>query len=248
MILVLCRPGHVVLAVKDALARLYEPVEVADPSDPDLFARALGCRAIVYVPEPRLLDAFGAIENTDRMRRVVRAAHAPGVRQIVVLEPHDGSFDEEERILKKSGIKHTIVRCAPLLDELADATNLHTVRSMWLPRGRVVTLVTRPALAVSVREALVRDDLSGTIVDVSSERFDVVEAVRRAAAIAGADVRVHGTLPALSAMIRRLTSWLGFSPSAAVAVCDRLVARVPQGVAPTEAAGEFSLAGARAEG
>jgi hypothetical protein len=75
MILAVCAPGHVASAIHEAGEVLSEPLRTARADDPDLFMHALGCRAIVYVAEPRLLDANEA-SDANRMRAVVRAAHA----------------------------------------------------------------------------------------------------------------------------------------------------------------------------
>src|SRR5688500_610437 len=134
-VLVICRPGHVAAAIREAVESSGSVVKIARHDDPDLFMHALDCRAIIHAPEARLLDAR---ENPDpeRMRAVLRASHAPGVERLVVVFPSDADrWEEEARVLKKDGIGYTILRARPLLDEIADATNLHTTRSVWLPRG-----------------------------------------------------------------------------------------------------------------
>jgi hypothetical protein len=225
MILVLCSAGHVAVAAREAAESIHEPAVLGDPvvlRDP--FKQARGCRAIVYAPAPRLLDAAaGEIAVTGGIREVVRAAHAPGIERVVVIASPASFGKEDERVLEEDGVPFAIVRCAALLDELADATNLHTARSVWLPRGRVVELATRCALMATIRSALLRDDLSGSTIAVPALQLDIVEAMRRAAAIAGAAVKVHGTVPGLSSAMRRIHAWTHRRASLDVEVlCDRL--------------------------
>jgi len=230
MILVLCSAGHVAVAAREAAERLREPGMLGDPAViRDLFKEARGCRAIVYAPEPRLLDVAagaGAASTSTGIRDVVRAAHAPGIERVVLVAPADParrSREYEERVLEEDGVPFTIVRCAPLLDELSDATNLHTARSVWLPRGREVEIATRGALTLTIREALYRDDLCGETVFVPAMRMAVVEAMRRAAAIAGAAVKVHATAPGVSSAMRRLQVWIDRRGSLELEdLCDRL--------------------------
>lgn len=237
MILGVCSPGHVALAVADAARALGDTLKSVDAVDDDLFTRALGSRAIVYAPEARLLDAEPAHQSAERMRAVVRGAHAPGVQHVVVVLPAGARFDEEELVLKKDGVGYTILRCGPLLDELADATNLHTARSVWLPRGHVVELSSRAVLAQAIRDAIAEDNLCGATVDVPAERVEIAEAMRRAAEIAGAGVRVHITSPSLSFAMRKLYSWMGLAPPDVEALCDRLGGRPSTSrPAPTRAA------------
>jgi len=225
MILVLCSAGHVAVAAREAALGVHETVRLRDPSmRGDVFGQASGCRAVVYAPEPRLLDAAADPASSHRTDDVARAARASGVERLVVVKAAVAQRDHEERVLAKHGVPYTMVRCAPLLDELADATNLHTARTVWLPRGREVELATRSALTSAIRSALFRDDLRGATVFVPSVRIDIAEAMRRAAAIAGAAVRVHATVPPVSSVMRRLSSWVGRHARLDVdALCDRLV-------------------------
>ena len=225
MILTICAPGHVASAIREAADILGETVRAASVDDSDLFTHALGCRAIVYVAEPRLLDA-GEECDADRMRAVVRASHAPGVERVVVVFPEGEVWREEALVLQKDGVGYTILRARPLVDELADATNLHAARSVWLPRGKTVDLASRAALALAIRDAITRDDWCGATIDVPSERIEIAEAMRRAAEIAGAGVRVHVTSPSVSFAMRKLSLWMGLEPPELEALCDRLGARL----------------------
>ena len=225
MILAICTPGHVASAIHDAAEMLGEEVRTASVTDPDLFMHALGCSTIVYVAETRLLDASEQCDP-ERMRAVVRASHAPGVRRVVVVFPQSDAWREEARVLQKDGVGYTILRARPLVDELADATNLHAARSVWLPRGKKVELATRDALATAIREGITRDDWCGATIDVPSEAMEIAEAMRRAAEIAGAGVRVHVTPPSVSFAMRKLSLWMGLEPPELEALCDRLGGRL----------------------
>lgn len=222
MILGLCLPGHVALAIQEAAVALGGASKISGAPSDDLFSEALGHRAIVYAPVPRLLDAESAKQSAERMRRVVRGAHAPGVEHVVTVIPAGARFDEEEEVLKKDGVAYTILRCGPLVDELADATNLHTARSVWLPRGHMVELCSRAVLSRTIRDAIAEDTFCGATVAVEAERVEIAEAMRRAAGIAGAAVRVHVTSPGVSYAMRKLYSWMGLAPPDVEALCDRL--------------------------
>lgn len=230
MMLVLCAPGHIATAIREVADSLGETVRTATSTDDDLFMKALGCRTIVYVAEPRLIDACDT-PNADRMRAVVRASHARGIQHVVAILPRGDAWREEAVVLQKDGVGYTILRSRPLLDELADATNFHATRSVWLPRGKPVDLVPRSALISAIRDAIVRDDWCGATIDVPSERMEMAEAMRRAAQIAGAGVSVHVTSPSMSFAMRKLSLWMGLAPPELETLCDRLGEGSPPGVA-----------------
>lgn len=221
MILSVCRPGHVAGAIRHVAEALQEPLRTASVSDPDLFMHALGCRTIVYAAEPRLLDAAPA-PDPERMRAVVRASHAPGVKRVVVVFPIGEAWRAEADVLQRDGVAYTILRSRALVDELADSTNLHTARSVWLPRGQTVDLVARPALASTIEDAITRDDLCGGELDVPAERMEIAEALRRAASAAGAAVHVHEASPSISFAMRKLSLWMGLEPPELEGIFDRL--------------------------
>lgn len=227
MILAICGPGHVATAIREAADGLGDAVRTANVDDPDLFMRAIGCRVVVYVAQPRLLDAREDCD-VDRMRAVVRASHAPGVERVVVVFPRGEAWSDEALVLQKDGVGYTILHSHPLVDELADATNLHAARSVWLPRGKTIDLTSRAALPHAIRDGITRDDWCGATIDVPSEPIEIAEAMRRAAEIAGAGIRVHVTSPSVSVAMRKLSLWMGLEPPDLEAVYDRLGA--PLGV------------------
>jgi hypothetical protein len=225
VILVVCSSGHVLAAVNDALEGLDETSREYAAGE-DLLERARGCRAVVYAPEPRLLDAYGvATPDSEQMLEVLRVTRVPGVERLVVVVPSDAPWDDEERLIRRVGRSCVVVRCAPLVDELADATNLHTARPVWLERGSDVELASRPALTCALRSALLFEALRGTTSTVPAVRMDIGEAMQRAAAVAGASVKIHVAGPGISLSMRRLYAWLGVASLEVEALCDRLVRR-----------------------
>jgi hypothetical protein len=233
LILVLCSPGHIATAVADAVAGLDERARYGDPTS-DLVSQANGCRAIVYAPAPRLLDAGRrAPPDAERLREIHRAARVAGVERVVVIEPasHRSRFREpRDRTATHARARCTTVRCAPLLDELADVTNLHTARAVWLRRGFDVELTSRAALTQSLRTALLWGELRGETVTVPSQTLEIVEAMQRAAAIAGAAVRIRATAPTFTLAMRKVYAWLGRATLEVEAVCDRLVQERPSAI------------------
>ncbi|MDF2693778.1 MAG: hypothetical protein K0S65_2161 [Labilithrix sp.] len=224
MILVHCSPGHIATAVKGALDSLGDRARFVDAGSGDLVAQVRGCRAIVYASESRMLDARRKVRvpKAGRIRAVIAAAAEPEVERVVLIEPAGRVRSEEARLLEQHGVAHVIVRSAPLVDELADATNFHAARSLWVARGGDIELACGTALAQAVRAALLFDELRGTAIGVRSERVDAAEAMRRAAAVAGARVKVRGVAPTIARAMRSLRSWTGLASLELEALCDRL--------------------------
>ncbi len=94
------------LAIRQAIRASGEEVRVAAVGEPsDLFMAALDCRAIVCTAAPNLLDGkLDPRPSPERMKTVVRAANAPGVRLVVLVVPSGDHYAEEELVLKKDGI------------------------------------------------------------------------------------------------------------------------------------------------
>jgi hypothetical protein len=80
------KSGEKILGLSGAAVALLEV-------DGDLFSHAVGCGTIVYGPEARLVDA-ASLADSERMRAVVRASHAPEVRRVVVIFPEVGDWHE----------------------------------------------------------------------------------------------------------------------------------------------------------
>ncbi len=185
---------------------------------------ALGCGAIVSAAGTSLLD--GGLEPTpsaERMRAVVRAANAPGVKLVVAVVPSGGRYDEEELVLKKDGIPYVILRCAPLIEELADAANFHVTRSLWLAPGRTTALSSCSVLSAAVARALRDDALQGATVEVASTPLALSEAIRRAARIAGASTEVRTAPPSVGTAYRAIAKWLHIPRPPALTLYERML-------------------------
>jgi hypothetical protein len=185
---------------------------------------ALGCRAIVSAAGDSLLD--GRLEpspSPERMRRIVSAANAPGVRLVVVVVPSGGRYDEEELVLKKDGVPYVILRCPPLIEELADAANFHVTGSVWLARGKTTAVSSRSNLCAAVAKALTDDSLQGATIEVASTQVDVAEAVLRAARVAGARTEVR-TAPFAASAYRAIARWLHVPRPPVLALYERMAA------------------------
>jgi hypothetical protein len=224
MILDTTGSGPLGLAIRQAIRAKGEEVREAAVGEPsDLFMAALDCRAIVCTAAPSLLD--GKLDPTpspDRMRTIVRAANAPGVQVVVLVVPSGDRYAEEELVLKRDGIPYVILRCAPLVEELAEATNFHVTGSLWLERGKATEISTCADLATAVLKALEDGSLQGATVTVPMERLDLADAIRRAARVAGARTDVHMAPAAVGAAYRALAGWLGVAKPPALALYERM--------------------------
>lgn len=225
MILDTTGSGPLGLAIRQAIRAKGEEVRVAAVGEPsDLFMAALDCGAILCTAAPNLLDGkLDPSPSPERMKTIVRAANAPGVRLVVLVVPSGDHYAEEELVLKKDGIPYVILRCAPLVEELAEATNFHVTGSLWLERGRAKEISTCANLATAVLKALEDGSLEGATVTVPTHRLDLAGAIRQAARVAGARTDVRVVPAAESATYRALAGWLGISKPPALALYERMV-------------------------
>lgn len=231
MILLIADQGCLQTALQEAVEGMGEHVRSASSQDADLFMSALGCSTILYAPERSLFEANANPKpSPDRMRAVVRAAQAPGVKLVIVVEPLSDSYAAEEDVLVRDGVPYVILRSAPLLEEVAEGTSFQGSKSIWLPRGQRVELATAESLRASVADAFTRDDVQGRTVQVPAENLELGEWVRRAASLAGVDVRVHVAAPGVSKAMRKLSSWFGYEQPDLGA----LAARVPESASQAE--------------
>jgi hypothetical protein len=220
MILTVAEAGPLKTAIQSVLTTTGDEMRTARADDPDLFTHALGCHAIIYVPEANVLEAQNNPRpNPERMRAIVRAANAPGVKLVVVIEPLSDAYAAEEHVLRKDGVPYVILRTAPLIEELSEAANFHTVGSLWVSRGEPIVLGSAGVVRAALADALTRGDWQGATIDVPSERLQAGEAARRAAAVAGAGVQVHVVPPRVSTVLRRVSAWLGFDQPDVSALC-----------------------------
>ena len=141
----------------------------------------------------------------------------------MVIVPAGDRYAEEELGLKKDGIPYVILHCAPLIEELAEATNFHVTRSLWLERGKAIEISSCTDLAAAVSKALGDGSLQGATVAVPAEKTDLAEAIRRAARVAGARIDVRTAPATLGAAFRALAGWLGISKPPALALYERML-------------------------
>lgn len=224
MILETTGDGPLGIAVRGAIEGTGEGVKSALWTDDSLFEKALGCRAIVHAMMPSLLDGkLAPAPSPDRMRAVLRASRAPGVELVVIVAPLGVAYDEELLVLKKDGKPYVIVRCAPLLEEIAEAADFATTRRLWLARGATTPIATAFHASAEILRALRDDSLQGRTIELA-EPVDVADAIARAAQIAGAPADVQPTSRAIGTMYRKISSWLGRADPPALALYDRMLA------------------------
>jgi len=202
MILCVSGEGPLRAALVAGFHEQGEDARVASVSDDDLFGKALGCRAMVYLPAPTLLEGRLHPEPApERMRKVLGATNAPGIELLIVATP--SGYEEEELALRKYGVPYVIMRTPPLVEELEAQPALHERCAVWLPRGRKVAVTSAPRVAEAMVRASRDDSLQGATVDAPSELVDAADVLRRAAARARR-ASVHTVAPALDTMVRRV--------------------------------------------
>jgi hypothetical protein len=202
MILCLAGEGPLAEALRAALQERGEEVRTASTSDDDLFGKAGGCRAIVYLPAPNLLEGrLRPRPAPERMRAVLGATNAPGVRFVAFAAPP--GYEDEELLLRRYGVPYVVMRTPPLLEELASEPALSEPCSVWLPRGRALAVASAPAVAQALVRAIDDDALQGATTDAPSETLDAAEALRRAAARSGR-ATVRTVPPVVDSMVRRV--------------------------------------------
>jgi hypothetical protein len=227
------RPDEQVLLVADGggAASLIEAVLVARGygvtraplSDVDLFSRALGRQAIVFVPTSNLLSAQLADgAGGDAVHDVLRAARAPGVHLIVAALPAAPSFDGIVDAIAREGKPYVIARTPGLMEEVAEM--IRHERTLWLPRAGRVEVSRGSALASAVVSALETEE-QGRVLRVPSESFDLAGLFEAASDVIGGPVRVRAVAPLVYRVVRPVARWLNGGEPAPLALADRLLAR-----------------------
>jgi len=202
MILSLAGDGPLARALHARLAEAGEEVRTAAAADDALFDKACGCRTIVYLPAPNLLEGrLRPDPSLDRMRAVLGAANAPGVGLVVVAIP--AGYEDEELALRKYGVPYVVLRTPPLVEEVAADPALHERCSVWLPRGRRVAVGSAATVASEIVRATSDASMQGATVDAPSEMLDAAEVLRRAAGPARR-VAVRTVPPMVDTMVRRV--------------------------------------------
>jgi hypothetical protein len=188
--------GH---AVVKLLHTSETPVRIASSSMPadDLASTAFGCRAIIAVGDRFATDPA-----------LAGAANMPGVRALVVVV----RGDVELATLKKRGIPYTVLRLAPLADDVIAAVSPHLRNGKLLidPKDDVpiACVAVEDAAECAVR-AVDADDACGRVLHVaSSRRLRVSELATAVARANGSDINVvsgwpRWALAALRAIGRR---------------------------------------------
>jgi hypothetical protein len=222
--------GPLISALQRELERSDGSSEVAPSSDPDLFQRALGHHAILYVPAESILDQkLDPEPDVDRIRAVLGASNAPGVRVLVAVLPE--GYETEIDAIRRFGTPYVILQTPPLLEEIAQAMRAEAGRTLWLPeRGQV-----RAARAEAVaREAIaaIDSEWQGRVIPVEGEALGPNTLLERAAATAGIRLRTHRISVWLYRWFGKLRRWLGGPVPASRALVERLFPELGPGSRP----------------
>lgn len=227
-----------VLLVADAgdTAQLVEAVLVArgyrvtrvSTTEADLFSRALGQEAIVFLPASNLLSAqLAQGAGGEVVHEVLRASRAPGVGLVVAALPEARGFDAIVDAIARSGKPYIVVRTPGLMEEVAE-TIRHGERTLWLPRAGRIPVSRGSALAEAVVSAL-ESEHQGRVLSVASESFDVAGLFAAASDIIGGQVRVRAVTPLIYRVVRPVARWLKGGEPAPLAIADQLLARQARG-------------------
>lgn len=210
MILLVAQPGSLIDGVQHSLEARGIEAKQGTLSDDDLFMSALNCAAIVYLPEANLLNAnIAASPNPERMRALLKASNAPGVKLLIILEPTGQAYEIEEQLLKTNGIPYVIVRSPSLLEELAKAVDCNRAHSLWIARGQSVKVASENELFDTIHQALTADDLQGRTVEVGSQTMALEKAIEKAVSLKGGTIHVHATWPFLSKLMTSILRLFG---------------------------------------
>jgi hypothetical protein len=193
---------------------------VARPSDPDLFQRALGHHAMLYVPAASILDQkLDPEPDVDRIRAVLGASNAPGVRVLVAVLPE--GYEAEIDAIRRFGTPYVILVAPPLLEEVAQAMAAEAGKTLWLPERGRVTLAAAEAVA---REAIaaIDSERQGRVIPVQGEALGPKSLLERAAATGGIRLRIRRISAWLYRWFGKLRRWLGGPVPASRALVERL--------------------------
>ena len=220
MSLLVGEAGPLTRALQEQLERSEGSLAIARPSDPDLFQRALGHRAILYVPASSILARkLDPEPDPGRIRAVLGASNAPGVRVLVAVLPE--GYEAEIDAIRRFGTPYVILEAPPLLEEVAQAMAAEAGKTLWLPqRGR---LMSAQAEAVA-REAVgaIDSQWQGRVIPIRGQELGPKSLFEQAAAGAGLRLRIHRISASLFRWFGRLRRWLGGPVPASRALVERL--------------------------
>lgn len=218
MVLFASDPGALAKLLKRRLKRTSLPVSFSRVDDA-LFERALGHEVILYLPVPSLLEA--ALEprpDPARMRRVLGAANAPGVRRVVVVVPPGNGFAAELELLRRDGKPYIVIESPLLFEEVGKLCAYQ--RSLWLPRAGSVRATTADALTDAIVNAT-RSEWDGRVERLEGEPLDVASLFERAAELSNRRCDVYPVWEPVHRLVRPIARFFGPEPQALV-IAERL--------------------------
>lgn len=218
MVLVASEPGALAKLIKGRLKRAAVPFSLSRVDEP-LFERALGHPVILYVPVTSLLEA--ALEpkpDPERMRRVLSAANAPGVRRIVAVVPSGGTFASEIEVLRRNGKPYIVIESPLLFEEVAKLC-AHD-RSLWLPRAGRVRAASADALITAILAALT-SDWDGRLERVPGELCDIATLFEKASELGHGRCDVYPVWEPVHRLVRPIARFFGPEPRALL-IAERL--------------------------
>ncbi len=219
MALLLAEPGPLKAALEAALGG---DVAVSSPRDPDLFERALGQNAIVYAPAASLLaEKLEPAPDPERIRSLLSASNASGVRVLVAVLPEGEGYRGEIDAIRHFGTPFVIFTTPPLVEEVALALRSEVGRTLWVPERGSSAFATAAAVAHEA-VAAIDTERQGRVIALSSEMLGPAALLGRAAAFGALGLkirRVSGWLYRFGGLLRR---WLGGRIPASRMLLERL--------------------------
>lgn len=214
--------GPLGMAIAGALEGLGEQARTAAPDDDDLFMKALGCRAVVHAPSPEILaGTLHPSPDPERMRCILSACNAPGVKLLVVVVPAGQAYEPVLQLVRQHGIPYVIVATPPLDDELSEKLATEN-GALWLPKDAHARLSKRAAVHAAVTEALTSDEVQGRTVEVDAEQVALAAALRTAALSSGGAIAIHAVPRFVDRATRAVRGWLGMKDPPLRQVCNSL--------------------------
>jgi hypothetical protein len=141
-----CPLGH---AVRVAIRNTAEWRISADAEKLTSLLGGAGARAVIYSAADDLLQAQLSPEPApQRLQALLEAVHALGAELFVAVVPTSVTYEPEEEAVRQANLPYVIVRCAPLVEEMA-ATDTTTSQTQ-----RLESITTAELLSETVFRAL----------------------------------------------------------------------------------------------